>query len=81
MYKAVKAVVRKVIPEVVLLLETGGWVTVRGKSSDARYRIGREVSVCFDYTECEVKEVIFDGDEPSLPTSQIFDSEERSYHE
>ncbi len=79
MYKAVPAVVSKVIPEVVLRLNTGAKITIRGKSSDARYRIGRLVNVCFDYTENVVKEVLFDGDEPSLPTSKIFDTEERSY--
>ena len=70
MYKAISAVVSKVNPEVVLLLKTGGEVTVRGKN-DGRYRIGREVEVCFDYTEDVVKEVLFDEDETTYPLKPI----------
>lgn len=76
MYKSLSAVVVKVRPEVVLLLSGGGKIVLKGKAKDARYSIGREVMVCYDYTENRVKNVLFDWDEVSHPTTHIFEEED-----
>lgn len=76
MYKCLRAVVVKVRPEVVLLLSSGGKIALKGKAKDARYKIGREVNVCYDYTENRVKKVLFDWDEVSHPTTHIFEEED-----